>query len=420
MAGTQLKFEGFEETSRPTYEVFPEERMSPLAKANLEASGLSDLGVHSEEWSSDASNHALQYATHGVFRYFGKFPPPVARELIPRFTQPGQLVLDPMVGSGTTAVEAALLNRQCIAFDVNPLSVLLTRVKCTRLPAVPLFAQLESLLASVNKSGRRRKLAPAKWPTTIKLDHYFLPETSHWLQLIREGIDRIECPQSRDVFRVALASIIRRVSKATTQQGRLFLDVATAEPDPRPRFESSARDIITSISDLPKQLGSVSVTEGSAITVDFSAANAPLVICHPPYFNVYRYSRILSLESAWLDFPTADIRKKEVREFFKVGKPAKVTEYVSDMQAALSNVSSALTPDGTLALMVGDTVIHGERICTTKLLVDAVSEFLEPVGVNVRTPKYTEASWAASQRRNGSKVGVSLTDFVITFKKKPS
>jgi hypothetical protein len=153
--------------------------------------------------------------------------------------------------------------------------------------------------------------------------------------------------------------------------------------------------------------------------VDFSTTDAPLVICHPPYFNVYRYSRILSLESAWLDFPTADIRKKEVREFFKVGKPAKVTEYVRDMRAALSNVSSALTPDGSLALMVGDTVIHGERICTTRLLVDAVSEFLEPVGVIVRTPKYTEASWAASQRRNGSKVGVSLTDFIITFKKKP-
>ena len=95
-----------------------------------------------------------------------------------------------------------------------------------------------------------------------------------------------------------------------------------------------------------------------------------------------------------------------------------MTDYVSDMRDVLRNVSSGLSQDGTIAVMVGDTVIHEKRICTTKLLVEAVSEFLEPKDVIVRTPKFTEASWAASQRRNGKKVGISLTDFVITFKKK--
>jgi tRNA G10 N-methylase Trm11 len=50
----------------------------------------------------------------------GKMLPALAREAISRYTQPGELVLDPMCGIGTTLVEAAHLGRQAIGLELEP------------------------------------------------------------------------------------------------------------------------------------------------------------------------------------------------------------------------------------------------------------------------------------------------------------
>jgi DNA modification methylase len=65
------------------------------------------------------------WATHrGDYR--GNWAPQIPRALILKYTEPGDVVLDPMVGSGTTCIEALLLNRNCIAVDVNYNAVMLT------------------------------------------------------------------------------------------------------------------------------------------------------------------------------------------------------------------------------------------------------------------------------------------------------
>lgn len=45
------------------------------------------------------------------------------RNLILRYSNPGEWVLDQFVGSGTTLVEAKLLNRNAVGVDINPQSV---------------------------------------------------------------------------------------------------------------------------------------------------------------------------------------------------------------------------------------------------------------------------------------------------------
>jgi 23S rRNA G2445 N2-methylase RlmL len=50
----------------------------------------------------------------------GKMLPALAREAIRRYTRPGELVLDPMCGIGTTLVEAAHLERQAIGIELEP------------------------------------------------------------------------------------------------------------------------------------------------------------------------------------------------------------------------------------------------------------------------------------------------------------
>jgi hypothetical protein len=413
----QKTLAGMADFEVPSWTVLPRTALSPVGEANLEGSELDALRVEVDEWTSDASNHALRYATHGLFRYFGKFPPLVARYLIESYTKPGDIVFDPMIGCGTTAVEALLLGRHCTGVDVSPLATLLTRVKCRR-PSRKAAEHLDAVLEQAGRLHASGHPDPAKWPGSIKTQHWFLPETCHWLWAIRESISTVKNESDRDLLYVAFASIVRRVSRATTQQGRLFLDVDTAVADPRDRFQDAAKEAILRASALEVNDFRLSLHEAACTAVQCSGMKAPLVICHPPYFNLYRYSSINSLECAWLGHDPRHIRKNEIREFFKVGKAANVSAYVCDMAEALRHAKDALSAKGTLALMVGDTVIHGIRIPTTKMLVEAVKDVLEPVRVSIRTPKFTEASWAASQRRTGSKVGISLADFIVHFRKR--
>ena len=73
-----------------------------------------------------------------------------------------------------------------------------------------------------------------------------------------------------------------------------------------------------------------------------------------------------------------------------------------------------------MGLMIGDTVIKGEYLSTTKQLLDKFLADNPNIGVEkmvLRVPKYTEASWTASQRRTSDKVGISLNDFIIIFRR---
>lgn len=66
------------------------------------------------------------WATH-TGNYRGNWSPYIPRNLIEKYTQPGDLVLDQMVGSGTTLVECKLLGRRGIGVDVNRDAIMVTR-----------------------------------------------------------------------------------------------------------------------------------------------------------------------------------------------------------------------------------------------------------------------------------------------------
>jgi len=65
------------------------------------------------------------WATHDG-RYRGNWAPYIPRNVILKYSKPGDVVLDYFAGGGTTAVEAKLLGRRCIARDINPACVGLT------------------------------------------------------------------------------------------------------------------------------------------------------------------------------------------------------------------------------------------------------------------------------------------------------
>ncbi len=65
------------------------------------------------------------WATH-TNRYRGNFAPQVARNVIQMYSEPGEVVLDPMAGGGTVLIECRLLGRRYIGCDINPEAVALS------------------------------------------------------------------------------------------------------------------------------------------------------------------------------------------------------------------------------------------------------------------------------------------------------
>ena len=68
------------------------------------------------------------WATHSG-EYPGNWSPYIPRNVILRYTREGEVVLDQFVGSGTTLIEAKLLNRKGIGFDINENAVKIAQQK---------------------------------------------------------------------------------------------------------------------------------------------------------------------------------------------------------------------------------------------------------------------------------------------------
>jgi len=97
-------------------------KLEPIKATRLHPSPEELTDVTTTVWSFPKRG---SWATHrGDYR--GNWPPQMARALILMYTKPGDTVLDPMVGSGTTCIEAKLLGRNCVGIDINYNAVILT------------------------------------------------------------------------------------------------------------------------------------------------------------------------------------------------------------------------------------------------------------------------------------------------------
>src|SRR5438105_2844222 len=86
---------------------------------------------------------------YGVHPYFTRRPANVVRAYVQRYSQSGDVVLDPFGGTGVTAIEAFLLGRHAIQNDLNPFANFIAQniADTTLLDTVPLqtaFGRIET------------------------------------------------------------------------------------------------------------------------------------------------------------------------------------------------------------------------------------------------------------------------------------
>src|SRR4051812_25206853 len=75
------------------------------------------------------AHHLQPHHLHALCPYFAMFPADFARRLIAEYTRPGDIVLDPFSGRGTTLLESLIAGREAIAADINPVAYCITAAK---------------------------------------------------------------------------------------------------------------------------------------------------------------------------------------------------------------------------------------------------------------------------------------------------
>lgn len=204
--------------------LFDQSELPPGTHRRLRALLSEDLDFHSEQ---------SRYASHSFHAFPAKYPPQLPRKFISGLTKEGDVVLDPMMGSGTTVLEAYLLNRRAIGFDIDPLALLLTQVKVCPLdiPEVRrtghcIIECAETELAQ-NRIGLTQRLEQ-RWNRKTKdfVDYWFLPATQIELLSLVEAIERVSDFKLRSFFELALSAIIITKSGGVS----LALDLAHTRP----------------------------------------------------------------------------------------------------------------------------------------------------------------------------------------------
>jgi len=90
-------------------------------------------------------------AIYNMHTYWSKKPHDAIRKYIQHYTKPEDLVLDPLCGSGGTALSALLEGRKSIAIDISPAATFITKNYCTPVDVDELQDAFEELKAKVKK-----------------------------------------------------------------------------------------------------------------------------------------------------------------------------------------------------------------------------------------------------------------------------
>lgn len=357
----------------------------------------------------------VSYATHGIHRYPAKFIPQVPRFCIESYSQVGDRVLDPFMGSGTTLLESFMLGRHSYGVDVHPLAKLIAKVKITPLDPERLRHMAGELLRAVADD----KGDNSDWiPEIPNKDHWFRPDVLRGLATIKKHVWAIRKGDYQDFFKICFSSIIRKMSnsdsdslipevtsfrKKLDEQGKTSFDVIG-------RFENAVKNKLLDAEELWKISAEVEKkykSRPSTVIVGNDAREIrlrdnfiDLAITSPPYASAVHYVSVHKLEMYWLDMmndksdldgrivgtskaymaeygpwqPNTSVRSLApvLNELLEVEKKSAfiVYKYFDDMRKNLCEVNRLLRRNGRYCIVIGENTFRKVRIPTYRILAE--------------------------------------------------
>lgn len=319
---------------------------------------------------------------HSFHPYPAKFPPQLPRKILVNFSRVGEKILDSFCGSGTTLVEAKLQNINSVGIDVNGLACLLSKVKTTPLSENQIEI-IKSFLQDVSNAQlywRFGNKEESDVPNIDGLEHWFQSNVAQELAWLRKKIWQVEDENSKNFLKVALSSIIVRVSNQESDTRFAAIEKSISDGFTFEVFLERADSFLRHIKDFSgkaKNEAKVEIYNTDSRDLSFlDAETFDLIVTSPPYANTYDYYLYHKFRKRWLDLDVRFAQYNEIgsrREFSSLKK--KPDKWIEDLEKTLSEMSRVLKTGKHIFLVIGDSVINKELLKIDEVIADIAPKF---------------------------------------------
>lgn len=164
----------------------------------------------------EGTRKSARYLGHGLHEYTGKFYPQLVSTIFSLLdVDPGDTIMDPFCGSGTTLYQGRLESLNTVGVDINPFSVYLSRAK---------ISTFNVNLSKIQEFSFSRE--------TLTGDEYSLPEPEYlnkWFEDpiinqvrgLHSQISSVQYDQLRQLLFITLSDLLRTVSHQDEDQIRV-------------------------------------------------------------------------------------------------------------------------------------------------------------------------------------------------------
>lgn len=336
--------------------------------------------IQAIDWEFTDSD--TQYLTHNIHRYSGKFIPQIAGKAIELLTNPHDTILDSYMGSGTTLLEAALRERNSIGVDLNPLAVLISKVKTTVVNQEDLSELYKLLIPFVSRMASDGQIS--------LLEEYFdeelcntMFESNEWrlvdqwnqkwyqedvlyqLTRIYSAIEVIRSETARNIALVAFSDILRKSSNASSKYPNVMFDKnAPKKPLPAKAFIDSINHVMSCVIEMSNECKNIDVSTEiflhNNLELPIESTSIDAIISHPPYIAAVPYAEYGSLSLEWLGHNCKAL-DGELTGGKRHSKKV-VSRFLEDYERYFTESYRVLKKGHYMFLMVGNPVSRGQKI----------------------------------------------------------
>jgi len=288
-----------------------------------------------------------QYLTHWIYPYKGKYHPQMIRALLNIIgIKPGETVLDPFIGSGTTAVECEVMGINCIGIDVSPLCVLISKVKSESVYVLDEVLQYANNIKP-SKNGNQENIFGGK------------------------KIEEIKDERVKNFY--VIAEMI-----AHSDNSRRGRDFESSFYENIQKMITSARDFRKAKQDMGLVLGKVRIEQGDARKLKLEDESTDGIITSPPYSIALNYVENDAHSLRALGYDLNNIKE----DFIGVrGNGLQKFElYYKDMHKSISEMYRVLKKGKYCVIVVGNVTFQNKEVDTAERTI----RFCQDMGFSLR------------------------------------
>jgi tRNA G10 N-methylase Trm11 len=290
----------------------------------------------------NARQFSTGYATHGLFPYRGKFHPQLVKGILNIIgLKRGDLILDPMAGSGTTGLEARLLGINSIGIDVSPFCKLMSEAKAAAMESDP---RILHLLVS----DKLRLLDFMAQPSSVKDLPFAINKK---LQKIGFGNDD---QQASTLSKLVLLIYLDAMGYARRREAKTVKDLFAQVFE---RYVATINNFRKVAQLLDLRLGKADFWCASALSLPIADATIDGIITSPPYSFAIDYADNDRPQLEFLGHSVESLKEQMIGLRGRT-KREKMEGYFTDMHTAIREMSRVLKRGKMCVIVIGSNDIQ--------------------------------------------------------------